>query len=45
MLSNARQILISEIVLVAEISEEEAVDLIEEVILKQVEPTMPDAVL
>ena len=45
MLSNARQILISEIVLVAEISEEEAIDLIEEVILKQVEPTMPDAVL
>jgi CarD family transcriptional regulator len=45
MLSNARQILISEIVLVAEISEEEAIDLIEEVILRQIGPTVPDAVL
>lgn len=45
MLSNARQILISEIVLVAEISEEEATNLIEEVILQQTMPTVPDAVL
>ncbi len=48
MLSNARQILISEIVLVAEMTEEEAITLIEEVILKQTEstePTVPDAVI
>ena len=38
MLSNARQILMSEIVLVAEISEQEAASLIETVILGQTEP-------
>lgn len=38
MLSNARQILISEIVLVAELSEEEASNLVESVILQQIVP-------
>ena len=38
MLSNARQILISEVVLVAELSEEEASDLIEKTILDGAEP-------
>lgn len=42
MLSNARQILISEIVLVAELSEEEASNLVESVILQQ---TVPDTAL
>ncbi|MBU5678164.1 CarD family transcriptional regulator [Alkaliphilus sp. MSJ-5] len=42
MLSNARQILISEIVLVAEVSEEEASNLVESVILQQ---TVPDTAL
>ncbi len=42
MLSNARQILLSEIVLVAEISEEEATNLIETVIMQQ---NMPDTAL
>lgn len=42
MLSNARQILISEIVLVAEISEEEASSLVETVILQH---TIPDTAL
>ncbi|QUH19841.1 CarD family transcriptional regulator [Alkaliphilus sp. B6464] len=42
MLSNARQILISELVLVAELSEEEASNLVESVILQQ---TVPDTVL
>lgn len=45
MLSNARQILVSEIVLVAGIHEEEAISLIEDVILKQNTTTMPDAAL
>lgn len=38
MLSNARQILISEVVLVAELSEEEACELIEKTILEGAEP-------
>lgn len=42
MLSNARQILISELVLVAEVSEEEASNLVESVILQQ---TAPDTAL
>ena len=42
MLNNARQILLSEIVLVAEISEEEASKLVEKVILQQ---EMPDTAL
>ncbi len=42
MLSNARQILISEIVLVAEMSEEEASNLVESVILQQ---SVPDTAL
>ncbi len=42
MLSNARQILISELVLVAELSEEEASNLVESVILQQ---TVPDTAL
>lgn len=38
MLSNARQILISEIVLVAELSEEKALELVEKTILEEVKP-------
>lgn len=45
MLSNARQILISEIALVSEIEEKEAITLIEDIILKQDTTTMPDAAL
>jgi len=42
MLSNARQILLSEVVLVAEISEQEASNLIETAIFQQV---LPDTAL